>query len=540
MPLTLSKPNQVATLNMLGMQPDFNVLDNESLYTVDQTVYQIRDGRNVYKTASAGDVSLIRNRYPMGIPMGVLSKHSPYIPGGGGSYGGGGAGYSGGMDSATLASSVGTQSLIENEFIPDPLPSMATSNVTMLDMGSITTLGESMGKSVGLFTSSNSKNLDISISNLVSPCLGPSGDLTSIEELSYSLREDEEDGGGDGLGNVLPSVVRTSAANSSGKEDTVKVKRDGSGARLRDNQYSPGREERNGGILELKDSHHSPSRENRGAATRYSPGRGSSGSASGLRDSRYSPDRHRKQNTDLLNVVQHKPENSFSLSELNRNADTRCSHYTHSTAPLQGGANMLGSQVYPSTVLRQSMLSSEGPSPPPPPQLPPPGKAPPPQVPDNPTTSPSPLQGESFRFEDWPSEIALIYTINMASIAIYGRTSLIQRQSLEGRVSDGGERAGLLELAGFEVRADMRTDEKINGKTNTTATIAPITLFIFIDFPSWSVRHAAVLGLSRVSKTCRSLPMKDGLSNVAWSRLVERHTAESDPRVLHAFNISQV
>ncbi len=253
------------------------------------------------------------------------------------------------MDSATLANSVGTQSLIENEFIPYPLPSMATSNVTMLDMGSITTLGESMGKSVGLLTSSNSKNLDFSISNLVSPCLGPSGDLTSIEELSYSLREDEEDGGGDGLGNVLPSVVRTSAANSSGKEDTVKVKRDGSGARLRDNQYSPGREERDDGILEIKDSHHSPSRENRGAATRFS--RGSSGFASGLRDSRYSPDRaniHRKQNTDLLNVVQHKPENSFSLSELNRNADTfsvqlvkrtslsRYSHYTHSTAPLQG------------------------------------------------------------------------------------------------------------------------------------------------------------------------------------------------------------
>lgn len=34
--------------------------------------------------------------------------------------------------------------------------------------------------------------------------------------------------------------------------------------------------------------------------------------------------------------------------------------------------------------------------------------------------------------------------------------------------------------------------------------------------------------------------MKDGLSEVAWSKLVERQAAERDPRVLQAFNLAQV
>lgn len=34
--------------------------------------------------------------------------------------------------------------------------------------------------------------------------------------------------------------------------------------------------------------------------------------------------------------------------------------------------------------------------------------------------------------------------------------------------------------------------------------------------------------------------MKDGLSEVAWSKLVERQTAERDARVLQAFNLAQV
>lgn len=58
--------------------------------------------------------------------------------------------------------------------------------------------------------------------------------------------------------------------------------------------------------------------------------------------------------------------------------------------------------------------------------------------------------------------------------------------------------------------------------------------------PSWCVRYLAIVGLSRVNRTCQSLPMKDDLSNVAWRKCVERRSAEPDKRVLKAFCISQV
>lgn len=43
-PTPHSKKNEVATLNVLGVQPDFNMADNESLYTVDQTVMSSQTG----------------------------------------------------------------------------------------------------------------------------------------------------------------------------------------------------------------------------------------------------------------------------------------------------------------------------------------------------------------------------------------------------------------------------------------------------------------------------------------------------------------
>ena len=60
------------------------------------------------------------------------------------------------------------------------------------------------------------------------------------------------------------------------------------------------------------------------------------------------------------------------------------------------------------------------------------------------------------------------------------------------------------------------------------------------DLSSWSVRHCAILGLSRVCRTCRKLPMKDGMSNVSWSKLMQRHSIEKDNRVLEAYKLSQV
>lgn len=61
-----------------------------------------------------------------------------------------------------------------------------------------------------------------------------------------------------------------------------------------------------------------------------------------------------------------------------------------------------------------------------------------------------------------------------------------------------------------------------------------------LDLSSWSVRHCAILGLSRVCRTCRKLPMKDGMSNVSWSKLMQRHSIEKDSRVLEAYKLSKV
>ena len=60
------------------------------------------------------------------------------------------------------------------------------------------------------------------------------------------------------------------------------------------------------------------------------------------------------------------------------------------------------------------------------------------------------------------------------------------------------------------------------------------------DFMAWTIRHGAVLGLSRVCHTCKQLAMKDGLSSVAWSTLMNGHSTEKDTRVLEAFRMSQV
>ncbi len=131
-------------------------------------------------------------------------------------------------------------------------------------------------------------------------------------------------------------------------------------------------------------------------------------------------------------------------------ADTRCTHYTHSTAPLAEGANMLGSQVQPSTVFRQSMLSGE-------------------------SSSPTQACNRMAGFECWPGEVALTYTLCMASVCIYGKTSLICKTALEGLGKDsacasfacakGKEKRvvrnyGLLGLARFETGAVMDAEDE--------------------------------------------------------------------------------
>ena len=65
-------------------------------------------------------------------------------------------------------------------------------------------------------------------------------------------------------------------------------------------------------------------------------------------------------------------------------------------------------------------------------------------------------------------------------------------------------------------------------------------LFYLLGFNSWSIRHGAVVGLSRVCLVCSDLPIKDGLSDIAWSKLMERYSTENDARVIEAYKVSKV
>ena len=61
-----------------------------------------------------------------------------------------------------------------------------------------------------------------------------------------------------------------------------------------------------------------------------------------------------------------------------------------------------------------------------------------------------------------------------------------------------------------------------------------------IGLNSWSIQHGAVLGLSRICQAYSNLPMKEGLSHVAWSKLMERQSTENDARVIEAYKVSKV
>lgn len=374
-----SNTAQVATLNILGMQPDFSIEERESVYTANQTVMS-------YQTKGEGSG----------------------LTGGDGldGVGGGKRGTSADAEenkeqdeeeeeySASGVTSVGTQSLIANESIPDPLPSGMTSNATVLEMGSLLDNIESLEKSAALFASSNSKNL--SLSNIVSPVVLPSGELES------------EDNDGDDQ-TRKPVSTGVPAAATTGRTTSPRRKTHSGGSTDRvvvfDDQFSSIQE------------------------------------------------RQEEETSEIQPQEVHVVVSSGSSSCISSRAQSRCTHYTHSTAPLLGGANMLGSQVHPSTVLRHSALSGE-------------------------LSSAGSLGSQVpklSKFEHWPCEVAMTYTFNMASIAIYGRTSLIQRTAMEGRAVPGGggvgephenqtqRKYGLLELAELDVDKDKsNTDDHGN------------------------------------------------------------------------------
>lgn len=119
-----------------------------------------------------------------------------------------------------------------------------------------------------------------------------------------------------------------------------------------------------------------------------------------------------------------------------RDIDSRCTHYTHSTAPFSCGAGVLGSQVPPSTIYQQSVLSL-------------------PQTIDT-TLSVS----STHKFTTWSNEIQFAYTLNMADIVILSRNSSIKQMALQG-ASDHFSYS-LTQLADF---GDKNFSSNTNGMT---------------------------------------------------------------------------
>ena len=57
---------------------------------------------------------------------------------------------------------------------------------------------------------------------------------------------------------------------------------------------------------------------------------------------------------------------------------------------------------------------------------------------------------------------------------------------------------------------------------------------------SWKVRYGALKSLARVCRYYSNDVTKDGVTNTAWSSLMQRESTESEPRVLEAMKIAKV
>ena len=132
--------------------------------------------------------------------------------------------------------------------------------------------------------------------------------------------------------------------------------------------------------------------------------------------------------------------------------DSRCTHYTHSTAPLDGGAVILGSQAPLSTVYGIHSTAS----------IPSTIKS----VMEDPTLD-APLKD----LESWPWELAYMYVQCMASLVIFGNNSAIQKYALNGftfdapRYGDGNRGYGLQQLVGLEKGYEESTSDIGCGKS---------------------------------------------------------------------------
>lgn len=140
--------------------------------------------------------------------------------------------------------------------------------------------------------------------------------------------------------------------------------------------------------------------------------------------------------------------------------DSRCTHYTHSTAPLDGGAVILGSQAPLSTVYGIHSMAS----------IPSTIKS----VMEDPTLD-APLKD----LESWPWELAYTYVQCMASLVTSGDTSVIQKFALDGfmfdapRHSDGRRGYGLQQLVSLEKSCEESSSDIGCGKARRHNTGTP-------------------------------------------------------------------
>lgn len=132
--------------------------------------------------------------------------------------------------------------------------------------------------------------------------------------------------------------------------------------------------------------------------------------------------------------------------------DSRCTHYTHSTAPLDGGAVILGSQAPLSTIFGVHSMAS----------IPSTIKS----VMEDPTLDEPPKDLES-----WPWELAYMYVQCMASLVTFGDTSAIQNFALDGfsfdapRYTDSSRGYGLQQLVSLEGSYEDSSSDVGYGRT---------------------------------------------------------------------------
>ena len=354
-----SSPKRLITLNILGMQPEFQDPHLESGITDEQTATWTTLAETVTELSTGSKDQAGRNL--LQVPTGFVE----FVDVG---------------SQELLESSVGTQSLIENETIPDIIASGSSSN-TSVDLGSTSSLELGLSKSAGMFslvsefksTRRGSKNL---------------GSSAVSNELSKE-RRDGSDAAGENKASVSDVLETSGASADQGKMESP-LEESFHRVGLLDNQFQ---------YLQVKQDH------NQQAGGDRCMGK------------------------------------TVTVSVPGRNIETRCTHYTHSTTALSGGAGILGSQVPPSTLYRHSVFSFSLP-------------------PSLGTENVAFREESASKFENWPSEVALTFVLNMAAIVIYGRTSHIQRIALEGGCMTeqlGGvtKEYGLLQLSEFETEGTL-------------------------------------------------------------------------------------